>query len=353
MPEAMRVTPTPPAVAEATPDAALLAALSAEIHRVLDPLIPPDRPVALLDFNDAPNVGDGMIWCGALAYLARRRLRLCYTCSNLTYSREILAGRIGEGTILLAGGGNFGDLYPDHQELREAVLADFPRHRIVQLPQSVHFESGAALESSRRAFAAHPHVQLVVRDRASLGLASRHFDVPLALCPDMAFAIGRLERAQLPVCDVVWLAREDKEAAARHCAAPAGVERLDWLRDDPVASVRACGLLTRGLRSRPWLRPGLQDALSATYGPVARERLRRGVRLLGRGRVVVSDRLHAHILCLLLGLPHMVLDNSYGKVRALVDTWTRDAALATWCGSETEALERATSLAERMRAAGG
>jgi pyruvyl transferase EpsO len=36
----------------------------------------------------------------------------------------------------------------------------------------------------------------------------------------------------------------------------------------------------------------------------------------------VTDRLHAHILSVLLDLPHVVLDNNYGKVSGFMSCWT-------------------------------
>jgi pyruvyl transferase EpsO len=44
--------------------------------------------------------------------------------------------------------------------------------------------------------------------------------------------------------------------------------------------------------------------------------------LLSAGRVVVTDRLHAHLLSLLLAIPHAVLDNTYGKLGRFLDAWT-------------------------------
>ena len=38
---------------------------------------------------------------------------------------------------------------------------------------------------------------------------------------------------------------------------------------------------------------------------------------------MVTDRLHGHILSLLLDLPNALVDNSYGKVRNFVDLWTK------------------------------
>jgi hypothetical protein len=49
--------------------------------------------------------------------------------------------------------------------------------------------------------------------------------------------------------------------------------------------------------------------------------------LLGSGRVVITDRLHGHILCTLLEIPHVVLDNSYGKISRFLDSFTRNCEL--------------------------
>jgi pyruvyl transferase EpsO len=55
---------------------------------------------------------------------------------------------------------------------------------------------------------------------------------------------------------------------------------------------------------------------------VAQQRFRRGTRQLSRGRAIVTDRLHVHIVSLLLGRPHAVLDNSYGKLRNFMSAFT-------------------------------
>ncbi len=47
-----------------------------------------------------------------------------------------------------------------------------------------------------------------------------------------------------------------------------------------------------------------------------------------RGRVVVTDRLHGHIFCILMGIPHVILDNSYGKLMSFHQTYTYDAGPA-------------------------
>ena len=43
------------------------------------------------------------------------------------------------------------------------------------------------------------------------------------------------------------------------------------------------------------------------------------------GRVVVTAGLDRHILCLLLGIPHLLLGDSYGKLRGFHAAWTHGA----------------------------
>lgn len=343
------MTATAKFVANADHD--LLESLGRTIDLTLAPLVPPGDGVALVDFPRSANVGDSMIWLGTLAWLARNGHGAPrYVCSDLTYDPRALARRLQGGTILIGGGGNFGDLYPDHQEFRERVIADFPAQRIVQLPQSIHFESESALARARDVVARHPRLTLLVRDRQSLDLARREFPAPSLLCPDLALALGVLARPAPPSRSVVWLARDDKESRRdRRVPQVPDFERVDWVTDDRHPLIFLNLTVDRWLRHHAGLRPWVQALLPATFEHAARLRLARGIRTLGAGRVVVTDRLHGHLLSVLLGIPHFVVDNSYGKVRALHDAWTRGSKLTRFCDTHAEALE----LARRERAEAG
>ncbi|HKP28024.1 MAG TPA: polysaccharide pyruvyl transferase family protein, partial [Gemmatimonadales bacterium] len=78
-------------------------------------------------------------------------------------------------------------------------------------------------------------------------------------------------------------------------------------------------------------------------------RLRHGLRMLSRGGIVVTNRLHGMILSLLLGIPHFVSDTRQGKIGAFHRTWLTDAMPDVLCDSEVEALDRARNLASTMR----
>ena len=46
-----------------------------------------------------------------------------------------------------------------------------------------------------------------------------------------------------------------------------------------------------------------------------------------RFEVVTTDRLHAHILSCLMGIPNTVLNNSYGKNYSYITAWTGSSSI--------------------------
>jgi pyruvyl transferase EpsO len=285
-----------------------------------------DAPFALLDFPNHANVGDSAIWLGTMAYCRDHRGREPrYVSSIDAFSESALRASLPEGPIFVHGGGNFGDLWPRHQEFREQLLERFPDREIIQLPQSIHFEDPGGVARTARAIARHGRFRLFVRDRTSYDFAAQRFDCEVALCPDMALFIGALDRKP-PDVDVLYLLRTDKERAVRERVdRPGYTSRMaDWLVDDRL-SMEVAHLLRmmREIVRGRWDRPALR---TAGYEAAARARVLRGCRLLSSGRLVITDRLHAHILNLLLGIPHAVLDNSYGKLGRFLEAWTGTAA---------------------------
>jgi pyruvyl transferase EpsO len=150
---------------------------------------------------------------------------------------------------------------------------------------------------------------------------------------------------------VLVLARSDHEVIADR-QLPTGVDVDDWAAPRLGRRGRLLERLGRSVDRRP----GRSDQISAllaavstwSWSRVAGEHMRMGTDLLCSARVVVTDRLHAHVLCLLLGIPNVITDNVSGKVRAFYETWTRESPLVTWADS----LEQGVTLArDRIAAA--
>jgi pyruvyl transferase EpsO len=84
------------------------------------------------------------------------------------------------------------------------------------------------------------------------------------------------------------------------------------------------------------------------WNVLSRARLKRGMSILGRGRTVITDRLHAHILSLLLDKPHVLIDNSYGKLGSFHAAWTKDCRIVRSARDMAGALDAARELARTV-----
>lgn len=313
------VTPLAPAeAAKAQTHLQVISRLQGLIDQVLSPSLPALRsgPYALMDMPDYGNVGDSAIWAGEIAWLQKN---VGSDPALITDHRDPLdqVNRDLKGkTILLQGGGNFGDIWPQFQNFREAIIASNPKSTIIQFPQSIHYDNPAGLAQTAQNLKAARSLRLLVRDHESYALATQAFDCEVVLCPDMAFALGPLQRIGTPDLDVLLLLRNDKEGVVHASQEwPSGWHQDDWLQDEP-------NFYRDVLRESRWKAvTSLSLArLSRTarrnfyYNDLANRRLARGVRQLSRARFVITDRLHVHILSTLMGLPHCFLDNHYGKI---------------------------------------
>ena len=126
-------------------------------------------------------------------------------------------------------------------------------------------------------------------------------------------------------------------AIAAASAMPDRVACTDWLHEDRLERTRLRALVKLGTL----LAGSEQDKRLRRYQALAGRRVQRGLAVLSRGRFVVTDRLHAHILCLLLDIPHVALNNSYGKVSGFAEQWTADYERFYQARSRAEAFELA------------
>ncbi len=304
------------------------------------PLIDASRPVALVDFQDSKNAGDHAIWLGTKALLREFGVRVVYECSSEDYDREAMAAALGDGTVLIQGGGNFGDIYGDYQQFKLGLFAAFPDNPILMFPQTVMFYTDAAIARAVAAVEKHGRVTLSARDVRSEHQLRNTFGhcAKIVYGPDMACMLGSLQRMGAPRFDIVWIAREDEESVRKDQVIPAELQptlrkirRTDIAPDIPIRI--DAGILPGQEMATDWYRvvlegKGAHDAYDQlSFDERAGLWLRCAMALISNGRVVITDRLHGHILCTLAGIPHVLIDNSYGKNLAYFEAWSRPSSL--------------------------
>lgn len=213
-----------------------------------------------------------------------------------------------EDVVALVGGGNMGDLYPDLEDARVRVVRAFPRHRILSFPQSIDFSETAAgrraLARSRKAYEAHPQLEIFARDAESHRRMQAAFPAAkVSLVPDTVLSMPAPTAASRDIPLMVCL-RQDKEAglaAGRRAAILAAL-----VEHHPGALV--ADTLVPGPRLDY---PTYDRHLDVLLGQFA------------RARCVVTDRLHGLIFSVITGTPCVIIENSNHKIRALVSTWLR------------------------------
>lgn len=190
-----------------------------------------------------------------------------------------------------------------------------------------------------------------MRDRDSLEQGQRLHDGSTQLCPDMALCLEHLPRSKAPSHPIVGLLRTDKERVTAELA-PENADKLmvcDWLQEPASATQRVTARVERLQAQYPRWTTGLYTPKRHLYHRLAMLRLRRGCDVLSSGQVVITDRLHGHILCTLMGIPHVVLDNHYRKISNFREAWGTGQGFCQAATTLEEAIDKAQSLRDIIR----
>ncbi len=294
-----------------------------ETLHVLSELLVRGQRVALVDFPNHENSGDALIFLGQLRYLERLGVQVGYIADGSRYSPDDLRSLVPDGPILIQGGGNFGDRWDYMQELRERVINDFPDRQILQLPQGIDFHEGPKLERAQKILGAHPDLTLLIRDHAGVARTRELFPTAKVIfCPDMAFGYGKVKSDSMDY-DAVILRRNDSESlegAERFTMHPAESHiDLDWgltgLAKIKDRLFHVPGAVTKRV---PALAVPLHSIQQKAYKAIAENNVRHAVRILSKGRLIVTNRLHATVLAALMGKSVVAMDNANGKISAII-----------------------------------
>ncbi|MCF8055241.1 MAG: polysaccharide pyruvyl transferase family protein [Desulfocapsa sp.] len=284
-------------------------------------LVAPGSRIALVDEPIHRNIGDHLIQWGAERFFNSHGMRIIYRASTWDYRTSRAQAAINPGDVIICqGGGHLGDLYPHHQRLREQVIRDFPENRIVVLPQSIYFQDPEAEQRAVAVSRSHKDLHLCLRDQRSFDMASGWGCTSISLLPDMVHALWPLENKSFPVADgegVLYLIRKDREGMQL----PAAVEQqrrrfIDWsdllgITDTGILAIVAAGMAA----GNPF---GIPRRLLAVE---SHRLIRRAIVRFSPVEHVITSRLHALLLGLLMGKRVTVLNTLTGKTISYCSSW--------------------------------
>jgi pyruvyl transferase EpsO len=318
-----------------------------KLDEVLLPIIPAGSNVAIFDFPNYGNVGDSAIWLGQKSFLEQHKIKTIHVDDASPELHE-LPSLPDKTIILITGGGNFGDIYLNHQALRERLISAYPDKRIVQFPQSIHFNHQENARSFSQKLNQHSDFHIITRDEISLAWAQYINPDRSYLAPDIALYLEKLPVSQTSTRKVIALLRNDREKHFKTTESPSDVITADWTKENKLIK-RSIKLLTK-LERKLFPHKLSSRTRIAAYDAAATLRLRRGCRFLASGSVVITDRLHGHILSTMMGIPNIVLDNSYGKIASFRKKWLTGEAdeLCKVANSYAQAVNNARAWNDRL-----
>ena len=280
------------------------------------------------------NKGDPAITAGELILLQKLGIDLVFHCEGGRCKGRTLeqAKNISKSysstdlVILMQGGGNLlSYTVPDMN--RRRVLETFQEFEILLFPQSIWPRADDEHKKLyQKVYSSHPRLTFLYRDRDSYNIGKKLFPRarPL-LMPDMAFQIGPVNRFLRPTHDIMWLKRTDSESPKY--SIPNNTQGYDIIVQDWLS----------------WKTPKGSAILEDSFIMTAN-----GMLFLQRGRVVVTDRLHGHILSTLCGIPHVVIDPVNHKTTSYMKSWTVGIENILVADSPEDALNKAIGLLHKL-----
>lgn len=273
-------------------------------------------------FCDVPmygNVGDGLIYLGTLELFKLLNVEVLDCITAYEPSRLNESNYPKDIVVVLQGGGNFGDIYPLHQNFRKEVLSKFKNHKIIHMPQSIHFENEANLIKDASDFNEHKDFSMFVRDLPSFEQLNNAKFTNLSLCPDVATLLTNIV-VKLPghnVDEKLYFLRKDKEAVGDSDSITPGA--VDWIDIIAPNTQLTFSIAKRIIKYNNRLNiKGLTYFITKYYQS---KFVKESLVYFSRYDTVRTDRLHGMIFSQILGMKCEALDNSYGKLTRYIKAW--------------------------------
>ena len=281
--------------------------------------------VIYLDYPIHGNVGDLLIMAGTLDFFEKNSIKIK---SAYPYKIGCEIQLSESDVIVFQGGGNLGDIYLEPQRVREHIVSQFPKNKIIILPQSIHFIETKNFEKCKNIFAKHNDLHIFARDKSSHILA-KQMTKNVYLTPDMAHHLYPLmDSSKSAKIKMLYMYRNDSEAKG-DLKLSNSTTTHDW---NSISSIELPYLAKFFLNFSYFISLNrytnkFQPLVFLCWKSIIRKTIKKSVKFFNSYESVTTDRLHGHIFSCLLDKQNICYDNSYGKVYSYIDAWTMNSPL--------------------------
>jgi len=284
--------------------------------------------IALVDVALHRNLGDSILWRAAIHLATLFGHTVDYVCASSQGAhgpldsfpqcdmKTLIEMTKDDGLVMYAAGGNWGNLYRFIQDYRLHVLktlgdayrAANATYKVLQLPQSIAYTSDGknAIAADDQAVNNLPSgmFTLFARQDDSYLWAKAHYgdNVDVHMSPDVAFALGQLTPIGEPIMDVILIMRTDSENIENKISVKGEVER----RFNDVG-------LTYSFQGYNYSDMSTEYASQHPTG-ISEVRLNSAVKTISKGRLLITNRFHGHIVGMLMGRTTFWIDTVQRKL---------------------------------------
>lgn len=275
---------------------------------------------------DAPyyqNIGDVLIWHGCQYFYKQNNIKCIYSRSHETFDFPNISY---DTTICFNGGGNLGDLYPEHITLLKKIIEHYPDNKIIVFPQTIFYHDKTKQDIDFKALLKHGNLYLTARDINVYSTIKPYFGDYALLAPDMAFYIPPVKLGTYPEGHGnLLISRKDCESSNKNLSSK-NATIADW----PVLieRVRKTTLLNKLFKHISEYKIPListtNNLLWNWYAYKFHQHLMisEGINFIKPYNKITTTRLHGCILSILVDKQQIeLIDNSYGKNKDFYNTW--------------------------------
>lgn len=306
--------------------------LKKHLSKILD-FIEDRNDVVFVDFPLYYNVGDLLILAGTINFFKNNSINVKLYLSTSNFNDININKVITKNTtIICQGGGNFGDIYDIHQNLREDIVKKFPENRIIILPQTAFFNKNDNKEKSKKIFKEHNNVIMFARDEVTYKIFTE-FTKYTYLIPDMAHELyGDLPKSKKNK-NILYFLRKDVEKRPIQAEIEETIKGYDCFDWDDLISIKDKRILSFIYRliqiNRILKLNSLNNLIFKIWYKHAYSLVFKMSKVFSSYESIVTSRLHGHILSCLVDVPSSIIDNSYGKNTEYYKVWTKDLEITS------------------------
>ena len=211
--------------------------------------------------------------------------------------------------IVLQGGGNMGNVYPTNENIRRKVISLFRYNHIVVFPETIYYEETAKgyyeKLASQKIYSDAKYLTICAREKESYNqMKILYPNNTILLVPDIVCSMDMGIVPGKPTMGVSLFFRSDGEKAISDNLRVSIIEELQRRE----LSYKYCDMIynhNRGYCGK------------ANRQVIIRSKLIE----IKRSNLVITDRLHAMILCVMTGTPCLVFCGYNHKIPSTYETW--------------------------------